>query len=650
MMTHYAKFKKIAAIFIVVFTLNKISAQCITPSLVMASPATLCSGSTTSLNAISVGSSINWYTVPVGGVALGSSISGANFTINPLVSNTFYAEAYQPGGIQTFSYTGSVQTVTIQAGVSQITVDARGAQGGTDASSAPGGLGGKVTCVYTVVPGQVLYIYVGGVGGNTGGAGGFNGGGFGGSTGGAGGGASDIRIGGITLSDRVIVAGAGGGAGANCNTNTEYGGFGGGLTAGAGWECGIQDFNIVGQGGSQVAGGLGALGYPVPSGSLGIGGSSAFTIWCGGGGGGYFGGGVGAYGGGGGGSSYTGPGALSVVHTSSFQPGNGQISITGLGIGCVNPIRVGIAVTVNSSPTITISGPTAVCAGNTISLTANGANTYTWNNGALTQLVILTPTANTTYSIIGTSISGCTGTISQMVSVVAGPTLSINGPTNIICPSNAAFLTANTADSYTWSTGANTSIIATFPNVTTTYTVSGTLNLTGCVISAVKTVSVFPNNLQVAGAGSICVGQNIVLAANGGISYTWQPGNLNGFQITVAPNISTVYTVVANTIDGCVFSLTTAVQVIVCTNVNTNYATSALINLYPNPTSGEFTLEQKNDFNKIVEVSDLTGRIVLSTTFSKDKILINLNHLDNGIYNLKIQSNNEVKVIKLIKQ
>src|SRR6266704_887023 len=114
-----------------------------------------------------------------------------------------------------FDYTGAVQTYTVPDGVFSLIVELMGAGAWPPGSTGSGGyLQGRLA----VHPGDVLNIYVGGVGGTpsgqTGGVGGWNGGGnggtctgSGGSGGGGGGGASDIRFGGTALTDRIAVAG-----------------------------------------------------------------------------------------------------------------------------------------------------------------------------------------------------------------------------------------------------------------------------------------------------------------------------------------------------------------------------------------------------------------------------------------------------------
>jgi hypothetical protein len=98
---------------------------CATPSNVTASPSTICPSGTSQLNAISTGNTIDWYTQAIGGVAIGSSASGANFAVTPSVNTTYYAEAINTGGssgTQTFSYTGAAQTFTVPPGVVRSTL------------------------------------------------------------------------------------------------------------------------------------------------------------------------------------------------------------------------------------------------------------------------------------------------------------------------------------------------------------------------------------------------------------------------------------------------------------------------------------------------------------------------------------------------
>lgn len=235
--------------------------------------------------------------------------------------------------VATFSYTGAMQTWTVPPGVCVVNLKCWGGQGGDGNNGNTGGRGGYAEGELTVAPGQVLNIFVGQAGaGNNGSCvqttgPRYNGGGAG-NCASSGGGASDIRVGGANLTDRVIVAGGGGGCGFY-NTN---GGNGGGTNGVAGVTH-PSSGSTGGGGGTQSAGGTAGT-QNGTSGTLGNGGTGGLT-YGGGGGGGYYGGGGGGGenggngwgGGGGGGSSYTG-GVLNATTTPGIRSGNGQVTIT----------------------------------------------------------------------------------------------------------------------------------------------------------------------------------------------------------------------------------------------------------------------------------------------------------------------------------
>ncbi len=270
---------------------------------------------------------------------------------------------------KTFSYTGAVQTYTIPKSMTALKVDGYGAGGGENSygNASMAGKGGRVQATLSnLSAGTTLNIYVGGEGAdgvdkssNTsgGGAGGYNGGGDGGGAdaAGGGGGATDIRVGGTSLTDRILVAGGGGGRGGDPGGGR--GGNGGGTTAQKGYDDGNRTGNkpLGGGAGTSSAGGVAGDGGASPrngsAGSLGTGGDGgrpSHSCNCfdggGGGGGGYYGGGGGGASdstspsgytgdgaGGGGGSSYTNSTyASSVTHTQGYSSakGNGSLTLT----------------------------------------------------------------------------------------------------------------------------------------------------------------------------------------------------------------------------------------------------------------------------------------------------------------------------------
>ena len=251
-----------------------------------------------------------------------------------------------PSARQVFEYTGKIQTFTAPH-TGTYTFEAWGAQGGYgDGNFNEPGLGGYATGTYKLTEGQSINVYVGGAGTSYGGNGGWNGGGSvltAGSSphrGGTGGGATDFRVGGTALSNRILVAGGGGGGQPSCGGKYTTAGHGGGLV-------GVQSYNQQGNyagsyanGGTQSAGGTGyGKGNWTATGSLGQGANT--TGDCGaGGGGGYYGGGAAYTAGGGGGSGYIGKVSGGYMQTG-IRSGNGRAVISWQGEATPTMLKAG---------------------------------------------------------------------------------------------------------------------------------------------------------------------------------------------------------------------------------------------------------------------------------------------------------------------
>jgi hypothetical protein len=249
----------------------------------------------------------HYYSLGGGGPDGGSGGGGSSISFghNTVYTSGFYLPDYYDGKaiIELFSHpfyqfslcTKQVQNITVPPGTYFLAVDLAGGSGGLGGAGLPG-YGARVQSYFTVIPGTLLFVSVGCTG--TGNAGGFNGGGAPYYSGTGGGGATDIRLGGLDLSHRIIVAGGGGGSYQGPNCGLQKGGDGGkyGL-AGSGSTCDDSPGKPSGQGGTWSKGGRGGpprdcLGNPVlyaKNGTLGFGGAGG-CINSAGGGGGYYGG------------------------------------------------------------------------------------------------------------------------------------------------------------------------------------------------------------------------------------------------------------------------------------------------------------------------------------------------------------------------
>jgi trimeric autotransporter adhesin len=250
------------------------------------------------------------------------------------------------------------------------------------------------------------------------------------------------------------------------------------------------------------------------------------------------------------------------TNTGLGASGNGNISSFTSTNNGLNPLTSSVTVTpsigtcvgtpsnfnivVNPLPVVNAGADATICAGESVTLTAAGASTYSWNN-SVTNGTPFTPTSTTTYTVTGTDANGCQNIDQVVVTVNALPNVNA-GPDVAVCAGESVTLTGAGATSYDWNNGITNGTPFT-PTVTTTYTVTGT-GANGCIGTDQVVVTVNPIPTINAGADvTICAGSSVVLNASGGATYVWSSGTSNGG--SVSPETTTTYTVTGTTAAGC---------------------------------------------------------------------------------------------------
>jgi hypothetical protein len=155
--------------------------------------------------------------------------------------------------------------------------------------------------------------------------------------------------------------------------------------------------------------------------------------------------------------------------------------------GCTTTTVVNVVVNTNS---LTVTAPAAICAGTTLEMLVSGAESYTWSTGSYFNTTIVSPVANTTYTVGGTDQHNCD--LSEVISLQVNPAPNVTAVSdqNSVCRGESVTLTAAGADTYLWNTGASSNQL----NVTLdvdivyNYTVTGT-GSNGCTTSTIVTVT-----------------------------------------------------------------------------------------------------------------------------------------------------------------
>ncbi|MBI3521349.1 MAG: hypothetical protein HY062_18565, partial [Bacteroidetes bacterium] len=212
---------------------------------------------------------------------------------------------------------------------------------------------------------------------------------------------------------------------------------------------------------------------------------------------------------------------------------------------------------VSPTPSLSVSGSTLSCTpGSSVSLTALGADSYTWTSGVTTNSIIVTPTVNSNYSVTGALLSsGCKSTYVHYINV--GTNISVTTSKNNFCVGSldSAVVTGSGATSYTWSTGATTNPVTLSPTITTVYTLNG---MTDCGIrqaTFMLTVNPLPS-IPISITPPICSGgTNIYSTTSGLSSYTWNTGATAYYGFITPVNTGSSYTMnlslTAKSLAGC---------------------------------------------------------------------------------------------------
>ncbi|MDG0972977.1 MAG: T9SS type A sorting domain-containing protein [Crocinitomicaceae bacterium] len=256
--------------------------------------------------------------------------------------------------------------------------------------------------------------------------------------------------------------------------------------------------------------------------------------------------------------------------------------------------------------------------------TRTECNSYTWIDG--NNYISSNNTA--TFNIVGGAANGCDSLVTLDLTIINSAT---GTDTRTEC------------NSYTWIDG-NTYIASN--NSATFNIVGGAAN--GC--DSLVTLDLTINN--VSDLTTSTSGVNIT-ANNTGVNYQWLDCD-NNYSL-IASETSQSFTATANgnyavqlTENGCL-------DTSACVNISTvgvienNFGNS--LSVYPNPTSGNFSIDLGDSYDKsVISITDVTGRLRESKTITQSEILnLSINE-SAGIYFITIQAGDKKAVIRLVKE
>lgn len=234
---------------------------------------------------------------------------------------------------------------------------------------------------------------------------------------------------------------------------------------------------------------------------------------------------------------------------------------------------------------------------------------------------------------------------------------AVDGNT-LVCPGSSYIYTVNPVlgTSYTWvlppgwsgsSTGNTITVTAgsTAGNITVNYTVAA------CSYTGTATLPVAISNQTIsttANRKTLCKGEKLILTASGAATYTWQPGNITGASVTLAPVASTVYTVTPNSgTASCISKATVSVTVNPCIGLDLEKR-DPVFSIYPNPTEGHFVLRLNRQSS--VTILNQIGQVVYCASLPEGEHPLDLSGKAAGIYFLKANNEWQTQVLRLVKE
>jgi hypothetical protein len=252
-----------------------------------------------------------------------------------------------------------------------------------------------------------------------------------------------------------------------------------------------------------------------------------------------------------------------------------------------------VLIIVKPIPSVSISGPSVVCSGKNIKLTASGASSYTWSpstyivGSAGGAVLTINPLANITYTVIGSN-GICSQTATQSLTVGTNPdTLKYFGKTTS-CQNTTGLLRVTGFDNFVWSPAdkvndfLNDSVLVYFDQ-SFSLKVVGERN--GCVDSLIIPINSLPRptiNFALDKTGEICEGDKIKIMPTGGSTYTLSPnsGIVKSYRdsFIVSPKASITYTISGTGTNGCSNFNATDIVVNPRPLISVNYQSFTIVN------------------------------------------------------------------------
>jgi len=244
--------------------------------------------------------------------------------------------------------------------------------------------------------------------------------------------------------------------------------------------------------------------------------------------------------------------------------GKYSVTLTGKNSGCSNPVTKLVTV-LSSSVHLEVSGGDTGCIGTPVVITATGAKSYLWSTGQTTSSIKLNPTQSESFTVTGFN-GKCYMDTSFTLYVKPAGVGNITGAGEI-CLGGLIVLDASGGGTYLWNTGATTSSIVVPANSFSDSSYSVMINNGKNCITLFKKITIDSLIGYACCSDTISIGDTVTLNGGGASKYYWEPPTGLSCDTcpnpTVNPTVTTVYTLITTSKQGCTKSSLIAVDVVI---------------------------------------------------------------------------------------
>ncbi len=301
-----------------------------------------------------------------------------------------------------------------------------------------------------------------------------------------------------------------------------------------------------------------------------------------------------------------------------------------------------------------------ICSGQSVTLVASdNGTTYTWSpaiglSSTTGDSVVARPLVTTTYTVTAYT-GGCVTTSQSVITLIPSLPIIIQPQSPVVCTGQNVMLIASPSGSgYSWSpsstlsSSSGDSVFAT-PLVTTTYTVTGTDSL-GCQATNSDVVTVIPSPNK----PSFSQHNDTLISSSRNDNQWYRNDTLlinDTSQNLIISVLGKYWVVVNNEANGCSTSSDT-MTISSLTGVNQLTVNSGQWTVFPNPTSGQFTIKFNSpQTNYLAEVYNVLGEKIYQSILKfplGDLGVINLSAQPDGMYFIYLKSGEGVEVGKIL--